>query len=161
MTVRLAVLADTHVRRPGRWIPPALYQELNSADLVVHLGDFTEPEVARELETFAPLVAVHGNNDSWEVCERYPALHRLEIEGHEFVLIHGHVGGRTALEAARGIAGGDAILFGHSHQPVCRREGGRLLFNPGSPTDKRWSPHRAFGVIEVAGRIDARVVELP
>jgi predicted phosphodiesterase len=76
------------------------------------------------------------------------------------VLVHGDVGGRTALTAARSVDGGDAVLFGHSHRPYCSVEGGRLLFNPGSPTDRRFGPYRSYGWLEIGERIRPRIVPL-
>jgi uncharacterized protein len=133
---------------------------LRTAELVIHLGDFTELEVVTFLEGYAPLVGVHGNNDSEEVRLRFPAVQRVEIEGKTFVLMHGDVGGRTANVAARTIEGGDAVLYGHSHRPVCAWESGRLFFNPGSPTDRRWSEYRAFGTMLVDEKIEATIVPL-
>jgi putative phosphoesterase len=160
MTVRLLVLADTHMPRGGRELSKEVCDLLPRVDGIVHLGDFTEAEVAHRLESYAPLYAVHGNNDAAEVRTRFPATRSLTVEGHELVLIHGDKGGRTALEAARKIRNVDAVLFGHSHRPWCSQEDGRLLFNPGSPTDRRWNPHRSFGLLEVGDSIRPWVILL-
>ncbi len=43
------------------------------------------------------------------------------------------------------------VVFGHSHIPVqLLGPTGQLLFNPGSPTQRRAQPHASFGLIEVA-----------
>lgn len=153
----MVVISDTHMPRRGRALPPEVHAELRQAELIVHLGDFTSLEVANELETYAPLVAVHGNNDREEVRQRYPVRRLLTIEGKVLVLIHGDIGGRTALQSALAEEAGDAILFGHSHLPYNEVVRDKLLFNPGSPTDKRWGPHRSFGTLDVGRSIDARV----
>jgi uncharacterized protein len=153
----VVVLSDTHMPRRGRILQPKVHQELQRADLIVHLGDFTSLEVADQLETYAPLVAVHGNNDREEVRQRYPVRRRVMIEGKELVLLHGDIGGRTALQAALAEEAGDVILFGHSHLPYNEIVRGKLLFNPGSPTDKRWGPHRSFGTVDIGESIDAKV----
>ena len=36
------------------------------------------------------------------------------------------------------------ILFGHSHRPLVTRQGGRIVANPGSPTDKRINPRYSY-----------------
>lgn len=162
MTTRAVVLADTHMPRRARELPRLLLDALATADLVIHLGDFTEGDLAGELASLAPLYAVHGNNDSPQIRDRFPATLTMTLEGHSAVLLHGHLGGRTALEAARRVQAADLVLFGHSHRPWCSREDGRLLFNPGSPTDRRWAPHRSFGVLELReDSIDASIVPLP
>lgn len=53
----------------------------------------------------------------------------------------------------------DCILFGHSHQPLLREENGILLFNPGSPTDKRREKLYSFGILDIEeGKVSARHV---
>ena len=161
MTTKLVVLSDTHMPRGRRGLPQKLNEALERADMIVHLGDFTEIEVVHQLQRFAPLVAVAGNNDSAEVRVLFPYRRKLEIAGKQLVLIHGHREGRTALQAARSIAQGDAVLFGHSHSAYSSVEDGRLLFNPGSPTERRWSATLSFGLIEVGEELSARIVTLP
>jgi putative phosphoesterase len=146
--------------RRGRSLPQALLEELAHTDLILHLGDFTGPEVVDFLESCAPLIAVHGNNDSSEVLERFPARRVVQIEEMSLVLLHGDKGGRTALQAALAESTGDAVLFGHSHLPYTQTVAGRLLFNPGSPTERRWGPHRSFGLLEIGTEIDARLILL-
>jgi predicted phosphodiesterase len=49
----------------------------------------------------------------------------------------------------------DCIVFGHSHRPLLLEHeiAGRkvLLLNPGSPTDKRYSPHYGCAILKVEG----------
>jgi putative phosphoesterase len=161
MTTRIVVLADTHMPRRAKELPTEVLSALQRADMVIHLGDFTETALLEVLQTFAPVFGVHGNNDSEEIRTLFPATRRLDIEGHTLALIHGDLGGRTALAAARAVTGADVVLFGHSHHPWCSREDGRLLFNPGSPTDRRWSPHRSFGLLVFAEEIEPLLVPLP
>ncbi len=50
------------------------------------------------------------------------------------------------------------MLFGHSHAPLCEWREGRLLFNPGSPTDKRRQPKFSYGIIRIQdGRIEPQL----
>jgi putative phosphoesterase len=160
MSRRLVVLSDTHMPRRNRSLPRELVGALRTADLIVHLGDFTGMEVVTFLEAYAPLIGVHGNNDSDDIRARFPATQRIEMEGKLLVLLHGDIGGRSANVAARATRGGDVVLFGHSHHPLCSWEGGRLLFNPGSPTDKRWADYRAYGVLEIGETIEATLIPL-
>ncbi len=160
MTSHVVVISDTHMPRPGRELARAVLEELNRADLVLHLGDFTRLEVAERLERYAPLVGIHGNNDDPDVRRKYPARQQLELEGRLIVMIHGDVGARTATQAARAQTSGDVVLFGHSHQAHLEWQEDRLFLNPGSPTDKRWSPHRSFALLDVGETIDATLVPL-
>jgi uncharacterized protein len=158
VTTQIVVLADTHMPHRARTLPETVLQAIRSAQLVIHLGDFTELEVLQSLQLLAPLAAVHGNNDSDDIRSRFPAFLRLSIEGQRLVLLHGDVGGRTALACARAVSDADIVLFGHSHHAWSTWENGKLLFNPGSPTDRRMSPIRSFGILEVAATVVARIV---
>ena len=155
------VLADTHLPRKGRTLPQRVLSELERADIIIHLGDFTEISVARMLQSHARLAGVHGNNDCPEICAQFPATRQLTLGGQTLALLHGHLGGGTALQAARKVTGSTAVLFGHSHRPYCSWVDGILFFNPGSPTDRRWSPSRSFGLMEIGEVIEARIVHLP
>jgi predicted phosphodiesterase len=41
-------------------------------------------------------------------------------------------------------------VFGHSHRPLIDREGTTILFNPGSPVERRWNPHFGLGLVDVS-----------
>ena len=43
----------------------------------------------------------------------------------------------------------DAVVFGHSHIPLHEERDGFAIFNPGSPTERRRSPHHTMGVATV------------
>ena len=57
----------------------------------------------------------------------------------------------------------DVVVFGHSHIPW-NEEGidGQVLFNPGSPTERRRQPRCTYGVIDIsAGAVRSRsIVEI-
>jgi predicted phosphodiesterase len=40
-------------------------------------------------------------------------------------------------------------VFGHSHIPLHEEQGGFAIFNPGSPTERRRSPHHTMGVATI------------
>lgn len=154
-------MADTHMPHRGSVLPRVLLTALDTADLVIHLGDFTHHSLVEKLESRGAFRAVHGNNDDLDLRHRFPLTDRFVLHGHRFVLLHGHVGGRTALQVARKVEDADVVLFGHSHLPYSEEENGTLLFNPGSPTDRRWGPHRAFGVIDVGDTVEPHIEILP
>ena len=158
---RWIVVSDTHLPRKGRELPRELLEALECTDAIVHLGDFTAVEVAAQLEGFGPMHAVHGNNDAVEIFARFPAELRMTVHGHRVAMIHGHRGGRTAEVAAASIRDADVVLFGHSHKPNIVMRDSTLFFNPGSPIDRRWYPHRAFGIIDFTDNVVARHVFLP
>jgi uncharacterized protein len=153
--VRIGVVSDTHLPRFGRALPRALRDGLAAArvDLILHLGDWTEPWVPDLLAAIAPLDGVAGNNDGPELEARFGRRKVVELDGVLAGLTHGDLGpGRTTPErAANTFATDDVrlVLCGHSHLPVrITLPDGRLLLNPGSPTDKRRQPLYSWGLVE-------------
>jgi putative phosphoesterase len=124
---------------------------IESADLLLHAGDFVAAGVLAELETLAPGVeAVHGNMDSPELCRRLPARKTIEVEGAPLALIHdaGPAHGRLRRLRSR-FPDADAVVFAHSHMPLHEREAGFQIFNPGSPTERRRAPRHTMGIAKV------------
>lgn len=167
--MHIVVLADTHIRaaRDGAGaaplLPPGVYRDLRRADLVLHAGDVVTPGLLAELETFAPVLAVLGNNDT-ELVDRLPETIEVELDGVPVAMIHDS-GARDGREARMHRRFPDArlVVFGHSHLPEDRIGHGRQrLFNPGSPTQRRRAPERSYGVVRFdRGRVTAhRIVPI-
>lgn len=150
--ITVGVIGDTHVYEHGaRRLPPEILDLFGrlGVGLILHAGDVNTAPVLRLLEEVAPTIAVHGNNDSADLCDALPAVVELTIGRFAFVLLHGHRA-RTARTAARTFAGRvDCVVYGHSHIPKMEVEAGTLLFNPGSATERRWQPHFGLGLIRV------------
>jgi putative phosphoesterase len=157
----VVVMSDTHVMGPGKELPEKLIAELRQAELILHAGDIAIPELLEELRRYAPVYAVHGNVDVVELQWELPERLTVEVLGRPVGLIHGHSGrGHSTLAKAQNafIDGEvDVVIFGHSHMPFRGYVGDTLLFNPGSPTDRRASPRFAFGrlVLREDGRVTA------
>jgi putative phosphoesterase len=118
--------------------------------------------VLDELQTFAPVRAVLGNNDGADVVARgVTEAVRLEFDGLRVAMIHdaGPAAGRAA-RMRRRFPDADLVVFGHSHIPLDLTADGLRLFNPGSPTDRRRQPHGTIGLLEILdGRLaQARIV---
>jgi len=155
--VRVVVLADTHLRdgQTSR-LPVAALDELATADVVLHAGDLTEPGHLAELAAFAPTHAVLGNNDL-ALAGRLPEVLELDLAGVRVGMVHDS-GPRQGREGRmrRRFPDADVVVFGHSHVPWnAQGLDGQLLFNPGSPTQRRSQPHRTVGVLDLrAGRVE-------
>jgi uncharacterized protein len=144
--MRLLLLADTHVPLRARRLPDAVWHEVDSADLVVHAGDWVVPTLLDELqERAARLVGVFGNNDGPELRSRLPEVAYATIEGVRLGVVHetGPARGREARMRAL-YPDLDLLVFGHSHIPWDTTTDGLRLLNPGSPTDRRRQPHCTF-----------------
>jgi hypothetical protein len=154
--MKIGLVGDTHLPRFGRRIPIALANGLREegVELIVHVGDFTGPEVPALFEALAPLEAVAGNNDPPALHERFGHRKILAVAGTRLGVIHGD--GRTGTTVSRSRAAFaddpvDVICFGHSHQPLCERRDSVWLVNPGSPTDKRRQPRYSYAILDVEG----------
>jgi putative phosphoesterase len=149
----VVVLADTHIRRTGtRRLPDAAYVHLDRADLILHAGDILVGEVLDELGGFAPVHAVLGNNDA-ELVGVLPETRSLVVDGVRIAMIHdsGPAAGR-ATRMRRRFPEADVVVFGHSHIPWDDAGvDGQLLFNPGSPTDRRAQPDHTLGTLDLEG----------
>lgn len=162
--MRIAVVSDTHMPRFGKQLPAALRRGLSDppVDLILHLGDFTEPEVVPLFSAIAPFDAVAGNNDPPELHARFGRRKVRTEQGVRLGMVHGDGLGRSTVD--RAIAAFlddpvDVILFGHSHASLCERRQGVWLLNPGSATDKRRESCYSYGLLEVsAGQVAPRLV---
>ncbi|WP_151732930.1 metallophosphoesterase family protein ['Paenibacillus yunnanensis' Narsing Rao et al. 2020] len=162
--MKIGVVSDTHMSSAARGLPQVLLDEFSGVDLILHLGDWVSLEVYDLLAQLAPVEGIAGNNDGAEIIRRFGERKLLTLEGARIGMIHGHAPysrkgtDGNALLAFEGEAV-DCILFGHSHQPLMRKENGILLFNPGSATDKRREKRYSIGLLDIEdGKISARHV---
>jgi putative phosphoesterase len=161
----IAVISDTHLPRGGRRLPEACVERIAAADLLLHAGDLMTVGVLRELEAIGPPVAaVHGNMDSAELRRLLPAERVVEAGGAHVAMLHdaGPRVGRLGRMRRRFGDRADAVVFGHSHLPLCERApDGFQIFNPGSPTERRRAPSHTMGMARVEnGRVEFELIEL-
>lgn len=163
--ITIGVLSDTHMPHMARSLPRAVVDGMREAgvDVLAHCGDMLDESAIPELEAIAPLQAVAGNNDSWGLLERFGEKKVLTFGSVRIGMVHGH--GSTRRESTPDHAFAQfrnenvqAVLFGHSHMPLCEWREGILLFNPGSPTDKRRQPRYSYGILRIEdGAIDPQL----
>jgi putative phosphoesterase len=149
--VRLAIISDTHLPRGTRSLPAECVRQLGDADLILHAGDFIEASVLTQLEGFGPPVcAVRGNVDAADLQARLPRTRIVEAAGARIAMVHdaGPAVGR-AVRMRRRFPDADAVVFGHSHIPLHEEWEGFAIFNPGSPTERRRSPHHTMGIATI------------
>jgi putative phosphoesterase len=155
--MRLLLLADTHVPKRAKDLPPQVWQEVEKADVVFHAGDWVDLPLFEALAArSAHLVACWGNNDGPELRSRMPERAHVTLAGLRFTVVHetGSSGGREKRMSAE-YPDTDVLVFGHSHIPWDTvTETGLRLLNPGSPTDRRRQPFCTYMTAEAAdGRL--------
>lgn len=162
--MRLVLISDTHVPKRGRDLPTPLWQEVESADVVIHAGDWVSIDLLDALQARAArLVGCWGNNDGPALRSRLPERADVTLGGVRFTVVHetGTAIGREARMAAR-YPDTDVLVFGHSHIPWdSTATTGLRLLNPGSPTDRRRQPFCTYMTAEVDDRLrDVRLHQL-
>jgi putative phosphoesterase len=115
----IGVLADTHGYLDSRLLP--LFP---GVEAILHAGDIGSRAVIDGLAALAPVYAVEGNNDV-ALNLGLPGWLDIDLAGVRIHLVH-------QLADARPPIGTNAVVFGHSHQPLIEQRDGILYLNPGA-----------------------------
>ncbi len=158
--MKIVVMSDTHLTWPTDEFKQLCTGLCDGADMVVHLGDWERVEILNFLEQY-PLEAVSGNMDDFFIRDRLPAKKIVRVGNFRLGLIHGWGSpGSIRHRIAQELPAVDAILFGHTHQPLLYREDGVLWFNPGSVFMGRGLLKKTIGILRIEDRIEAEIVEI-
>ncbi|HWQ13942.1 MAG TPA: metallophosphoesterase [Roseiflexaceae bacterium] len=146
--IRIGLIADTHMPARCAALPAALFEVLRGVELLLHAGDVGELWVLDRLSAIAPVVAVHGNDETADARRELPYQQVLTVAGVRILLTHAHYpdraeelasraddawGPKLARRAAMGRhAAAQVVVFGHTHIPMACRYDGMLLVNPGA-----------------------------
>jgi len=164
MSLRVLVLSDTHVGSTGLdRLPAEVWAMAEAVDVVLHAGDVVDGALLDALAERAPTHAVLGNNDLG-LEHKLPESLELELGGVAVAMVHdsGATNGRAA-RMQRRFPTAQVVVFGHSHDPLIEQvEGGPLLVNPGSPTQRRRQPVHTVALLGLSdGRVErAELVEV-
>ncbi|MED1201765.1 metallophosphoesterase family protein [Heyndrickxia acidicola] len=159
--MKIIVMSDTHMPKRSKSLPSQLIQELMSADLAIHAGDWSVMEVYKEISQYVRVEGVVGNVDEKEIADLFPEKQILKLKNFSIGVVHGHGKGNTTERRALDAFANekvDCIIYGHSHIPSHTYKNGILLFNPGSPTDKRRQPSYSFGILSLGSQLTAEHV---
>jgi putative phosphoesterase len=152
MQSKVGVIADTH----GLLRPEAI-AFLKRCDLSVHAGDVGNPNILKALRSIAPTYAIRGNIDRGSWAKELPENDVFEVEDKFFYLIHSI----DDLDLDPAAAKFDAVIFGHSHQPISYKKDGILYFNPGSAGQKRFKLPVSIGRITIMNsRLESEIITL-
>ena len=158
----IAVISDTHLRRPTPWFTNIFQEHLVGADLLLHCGDSTGVAVWEYLFAAHPAFhAVAGNSDEYALASELKPWLALDLEGLRVGLVHGW-GDRpgTPRRVAEAFAGYDLVCYGHTHRRDFSAIHGVPLLNPGS-LSQGTTASLAFLTLE-RGRIPScRFVDVP
>lgn len=153
----VGLISDTH-----GFLRPEVFDRFEGVDRIIHAGDIGPSDLLIELEAIAPVTAVWGNTDGFDVRDRVKEKAVVELEGWTVVVVHGHQLGSPRPETLRAEhPGADIIVYGHTHKPLIDRVADSLVINPGAagPARFRLAPSVALLALE-PGSADARIIEL-
>lgn len=155
--MRVGIVSDTH-----GLLRPELFERLAGVEHILHAGDVGPAELLDELAAIAPVTAVWGNTDDWDVRNRVPEVARVELAGVSVVVVHGQqFGSPTPAKLASAHPDAGLVVFGHSHVAVIERVGATLAVNPGSAGPRRFSRPVTVALATLeSGRAEARLERL-
>jgi uncharacterized protein len=159
--MKIVVISDTHLPRKGRKLPRELLMDLENCDYIIHSGDWQTIELFNELRKYAEVIGVTGNVDSPELKTLLSTKEIFKAEDFKIGIVHGHGTGKTTERRAIdtfSMDKVDCIVYGHSHIPVLKETKDILVFNPGSPTDKRRQKEFSYGILTIEEQIIAEHV---
>lgn len=158
--MKIIVMSDTHLNRATDEFKALCARYCDDADMVIHLGDWEKVELLNFLAQY-PLEAVAGNMDDAYIVDRLPAKKIINAGNFRIGIIHGWgAPGGIRQMIAKEFQGVDAILFGHTHQPLHILDNGVLWFNPGSVFMGRGMSRKSIGILRIGDRIDAEIIQI-
>jgi len=159
--MRIVVISDTHCQGLDD-LPSKILDVFDSADLILHAGDYTGKRLLEELRKFK-FRGVYGNMDPPEIWRELPEKETVEAAGFKIGLTHPSVGGAPfGLERKLELKLVDmnVIIYGHTHRPRSDKVGNILYFNPGSLTGKFPATYRTYGVITIDREIKGEIMRI-
>ena len=155
--MKLGIISDTH-----GLLRAEVFDVFADVDHILHAGDIEDPDILDALAAIAPVTAVWGNVDGWDLRRRVPEVADVKLDGVRVVVFHGmQLGSPTPEKAAAAYPHAGLVVFGHSHRPVIQQVGSVLAVNPGSAGPRRFRDPVTVALAEIHdGRVTARLVEL-
>ncbi|MFX1323659.1 MAG: YfcE family phosphodiesterase [Promethearchaeota archaeon] len=168
MTVKIAILGDTHLTY-FKDLPKHMLKEINEADWVIHVGDYTFLDV---IDGFIRIKGenfkgVYGNADPSYIRERVPSKEIIEILGKKIGITH-PVSGGSSLYIEEKVLNEfknedvDIITFGHTHEPKIQYKDNILLINPGKGylESENYGPSTTIAILEIDDKIQAKILKI-
>jgi len=132
----VGLVSDTHVPKRAHCLPHRVLEIFQNVDYIIHAGDLVELAVVDELETIAPVLAVHGNMDGVDITGALPRLNSLKVFDWKIGVMHDpdiNFGFNKMRELVKE-HGFNVFVYGHTHMADIKWEGRTLYINPGSAT---------------------------
>lgn len=156
--MRLGIISDTH-----GLLRPEVFEVFHGVDRILHAGDIGPAGLLAELEAIAPVLAVFGNTDGFDLRARVPEFIETRIEGFDFLVVHGHQLGSPTPEALHARwPGAEVIIYGHTHKPLLTLiDQVVTVMNPGGAGPRRFDLPASVGIMELEPGIPPRARLVP
>jgi hypothetical protein len=156
--MRLGIISDTH-----GLLRPEVFEAFEQVDHILHAGDVGPLELVTELEALAPVSAVYGNTDGFDVRARLPQVQRLELDGFTIVVTHGdQLGSPTPEKMHAAFPDADILVYGHTHRPLLTiADVVVTVMNPGGAGPRRFDLPPSVGIMELETGIPPRARLVP
>jgi len=151
--VRLGVISDTH-----GLLRPHVFEVFREVDHILHGGDVGPADLLIELRALAPVTAVYGNTDGFEVRAKLPQVAEIELDGFPIVVTHGdQFGTPNPATLHEAFPHAEIIIFGHSHRPLLALVDKTVtVMNPGGAGAPRFGIPPSVGILELEPGIPPR-----
>ena len=159
----VGILSDTH-----GYFHPNLVHYLESVDLILHAGDVGGIALLDDLAAIAPLKAVWGNIDGWDIRRTHPEHNRFSFQGVTFWMTH--IAGRPrrwqrGVDKLLAAEPPDVFICGHSHILCIERVpelNNMLYINPGAAGRQGFQQEKTLVRIHIEdGKpVEAEVIHL-
>jgi putative phosphoesterase len=156
--MRLGIIADTH-----GLLRPEVFDVFREVDHILHAGDVGPAAILTELEALAPVTAVWGNTDGFDLRGQLPEVVRTELDGFRMVLLHGHqFGSPTPAEVCAAYPEAEIVVYGHTHRPLLTLfDRVVTVMNPGGAGRRRFDFPASVGIMELEPGIPPRARLVP
>jgi putative phosphoesterase len=156
--MRLGVISDTH-----GLLRPEVFDAFAEVDHILHAGDIGSLDLLADLEALAPVTAVYGNTDDFDVRQRVPRIARLELDGFDIVVTHGdQFGSPTPERLNAAFPEAQILVYGHTHRPLLTIVDVVVtVMNPGGAGPRRFKLPPSVGILELEAGIPPRGRLLP
>ncbi|HUF36307.1 MAG TPA: metallophosphoesterase family protein [Gemmatimonadales bacterium] len=156
--MRLGIIADTH-----GLLRPEVFRAFEDVDHIVHAGDVGPAHLLAELAAIAPLTAVYGNTDDFDVRGMLPRVATVELDGFTIVVTHGdQFGTPTPDKLHTAFPQAEILVFGHTHRPLLTLVDVVVtVMNPGGAGPRRFDLPPSVGIMELEPGIPPRARLVP
>ncbi len=157
--MKIGIVSDTHSLE----LPQVMLEDFKGVDFIIHAGDFCSLDVLNTFKKIKDVKAVYGNMDGHDMRQVLPRKQIIPCGKFSIGVFHGEGAPKMLLEKVQSEFQNekvDAVIFGHSHQPMNEMINGVLYFNPGSPNDTVHAPYRSYGILDVNDTISGKIIKI-